>query len=297
MTGFSAAGAVYCMAKEMKRMNWTETINGILRDIEENLADRIDHGAIARRAGLSQYYLQRIFTAMTGMSMAEYVRERRLSLAGQELQRGAKVIDAALRYGYESPESFQKAFKRFHGITPAAAKKPDAPLRWRNPLQIRIQLVGGGMMDYRVERMDRLHVMIREYTVEYDTCMTDIPRIWDEYAAEGLHETVPGMIGVCFDSEPGSEFVYGIGDFCEEGAAAPQGYVVREIPAHLWAKFRAVGPMPDALQGLNRQIYTQWMPGNEQYLPAEGMNIEIYTEGDTGAADYESFIWIPVKER
>jgi len=278
-------------------MNWTEMCNGILRGIEANLADEIDYGAIARGAGLSPYYLQRVFSAMTGMSMAEYVRERRMSLAGQELQRGAKVIDTALKYGYESPESFQKAFKRFHGITPSAAKRPDAPLKWRNPLQIQIRLVGGGMMDYRVEKMDRLQVLVKEYTVAYDTCMTDVPRLWDEYAAQGLHAVVPGMLAVCFDSEPGSDFVYGIGDFCEEGAVAPEGYVVRELPAHTWAKFRAVGPMPDALQGLNRQIYTEWMPGNEQYLPVEGMNLEIYSEGDTGAADYESWIWIPVKER
>lgn len=278
-------------------MNWTEMCNGILRGIEAHLADEIDYGAIARSAGLSPYYLQRVFSAMTGMSMAEYVRERRMSLAGQELQQGAKVIDTALKYGYESPESFQKAFKRFHGITPAAAKRPDAPLKWRNPLQIRIQLVGGGMMDYRVEQMDRLHVLVKEYTVAYDTCLADIPRLWDEYAAQGLHDVVPGMLAVCFDSEPGGDFVYGIGDFCEEGACAPEGFVVREISAHTWAKFRAVGPMPDVLQGLNRQIYTEWMPGNEQYLPAEEMNIEIYSEGDTGSAEYESWIWIPVKER
>lgn len=278
-------------------MNWTETINGILQDIEQSLAGEIDYAAIARRAGLSQYYLQRVFSAMTGMSMAEYVRERRLSLAGQELQKGAKVIDAALKYGYETPESFQKAFKRFHGLTPAAAKKPDAPLRWRNPLQIRIQLVGGGMMDYRVEKMDRLRVLVKEYAVAYDTCMRDIPQLWDEYAAARLHGVVPGMLAVCFDSEPGADFIYAIGDFYADGAVVPEGFVVREIPAHTWAKFRAVGPMPGALQALNRQIYTEWMPGNGQFAPAEGMNIEIYSEGETDAADYESFIWIPVRER
>jgi len=278
-------------------MNWTETVNGILRDIEESLCEQIDYGRIAQRAALSQYYLQRVFSAMTGMSMAEYVRERRLSLAGQELQRGAKVIDTALKYGYETPESFQKAFKRFHGITPSAAAKPESSLRWRNPLQIQIRLVGGGMMDYRLEKMDRLHVLVKEYRVAYDTCMGDIPRLWDEYAAQGLHDIVSGMLAVCFDSEPGEDFIYGIGDFCEESAIAPEGYAVREIPAHRWAKFRAVGPMPDALQGLNRQIYTEWMPGNGKYMPAEGMNMEIYSCGDMGAADYESWIWIPVKER
>lgn len=114
---------------------------------------------------------------------------------------------------------------------------------------------------------------------------------------QGLPGVASGMCAVCFNSALGADFAYGIGTFCKQDDICPEGFVLREIPAHLWAKFRAIGPLPGALQRLNRQIYTQWMPGNEQFVPAEGMNIEVYGVGDAGAAEYESCIWIPVRER
>lgn len=118
-------------------------------------------------------------------------------------------------------------------------------------------------MDYRLEQINRLYVLLKEYRMEYDSCFADIPGLWNEYAAQGLHGVVPGMCAVCFDSEPGADFAYGIGAFCKQGDICPEGFVLREIPAYLWAKFRAIGPLPGTMQQPNRKIYTQWMPGNE----------------------------------
>lgn len=122
----------------------TEGLNDALAYIEENLSDPLEIGAIASRAHVSAFHFQRIFTALCGFTVGEYIRARRLTLAAQELSSSdAKVIDVALKYGYDSPDSFARAFARFHGIAPSAAREKGAPLRSFAPLKIKLTLEGG----------------------------------------------------------------------------------------------------------------------------------------------------------
>ena len=280
-------------------MDWINAINRALRYVEDHLTDgELSMEAVAHEAAYSAFYLQRLFYVLTGQSLADYIRQRRLSLAGQELQlRGEKVIDVALRYGYETPESFQKAFRRFHGITPSAAQHTRVQLRYLNPLQIRIELTGGSIMDYALENIGTLTVRGLRRKFRYDDGFSEIPKFWQEYYQKGLNKKVPGYIGVCPEEKPGAEFSYLIGSFCEPGDAVPEGFERIEIAPHLWAKFRAVGPMPGSIQKVNRQIYTEWLPNNPEYELDANMNIEMYTEGDMSAEDYVSEIWLPVRAR
>lgn len=278
-------------------MEWIDALNAVLRHIEDDICGELDTARLAQRIHFSHFYLQRMFAMMTDMTLSEYVRRRRLSLAGQELQAtDVKVIDVALKYGYQTPESFQKAFRRFHGVTPSAAKKSRVQLRFMNPLTLQVELKGGSVMDYSIENMGQMTIIGKERRFNYETSFQEIPLFWEEYFSCGT-PPVDGCVGLCMDDGHKSDFLYSIASFWEEGAPVPAGYVRRMIPAHTWVKFKVVGALPKALQVVNRQVFNQWLPNNAEYEMAEGINMEIYSEGDTTSDDYESEIWIPVRKK
>lgn len=204
-----------------------------------------------------------------------------------------KVVDLALRYGYETPESFQKAFFRFHGASPSAVRTGKAAQRSLSPLHLRIRITGGTMLDYRIEQAPTLYVLGQERRFRYADAFQKIPAFWSEYYA--AKPTVPGYIGLCLDEGGGQDFAYLIGCFAEADAPCPDGYVKRELPPTAWAQFRATGPLPAALQQLNRRVYGEWLPSQKEYALSAGMNLEVYTEGDTQADDYVCYLWLPVR--
>lgn len=279
-------------------MELVESLNGALRYLEQNLLEDADSAKAARHVGLSRFYLERTFSALTGMSVSEYIRARRLTLAGQELLCGdAKVIDLALKYGYDTPESFTKAFSRFHGVTPTAARQFSTLLKCQNPLAITIKMEGAEQMNYKIEEMDAFTVYGVERAFHMDNSMQEIPKFWDEFFQKGLHEKVCPIFGICFDADAGGNFPYLIGDRLPQGAAVPEGLTKREIPAHTWARFACTGPMPGAIQTTTRQIYGEWLPTNGVYEAAQYIEIEMYSDGDTASPSYYSEIWIPVRKK
>lgn len=135
-------------------MEWILGIQRAIDYIEAHLEDEIDYEAVAKESYSSSYHFQRIFSILCGYTLGEYIRSRRLTLAGEDLsQKQLKVIDVALKYGYESPDSFAKAFQKFHGITPSMARADGTNLRSFTRLSIKISLEGGNMMNYRMEEM------------------------------------------------------------------------------------------------------------------------------------------------
>jgi len=110
-------------------MNWLDRLNETMDYIEDNLRGEISYGHAARIAQCSTYHFQRMFSYVAGATLSEYIRRRRLTLAALELQNGGKVLDVALRYGYESPTAFNRAFRSLHGIAPSAAQRPGATLK------------------------------------------------------------------------------------------------------------------------------------------------------------------------
>lgn len=296
-------------------MEWTECIKKTIACLEAHLLDVDEAYDAAADVGMSFFYLQKGFRIMTGYTMAEYVRNRRLYLAALEIIADKdKVIDIALKYGYDTPESFSKAFSRFHGVSPMQLRKDTSKLRVFLPLKIRIEVQGGNDMDYIVEKEKGFQVVGFEREFSLASSHWDIPKFWDEYhekyGAKLMYGKKPenameemicncniGVYGICIDdTDQDSTFRYMIaGPYT--GGGIPQGMSVYEIPEMEWAKFLCKGPLPGALQTVNNKIYSEWLPGNAEYEIAKSINIEWYSEGDMSSIDYESAIWIPVKRK
>ena len=133
-------------------MDWISGIQNAIDYIEEHLTEDIDYDIVAEQSFSSTYHFQRLFSILCGFTIGEYIRNRRLTLAGSELATtDIKVIDVAMKYGYESPDSFAKAFQKFHGVTPSAARMNGSKLKSFSRLVLKISLEGGKLMNYRIE--------------------------------------------------------------------------------------------------------------------------------------------------
>ncbi len=282
----------------MSEISWADGIQNAITYIEDNITGDLDIADIAARACVSAFHFQRIFDVLCGMTVGEYIRRRRLSLAAQELSRSdIKVIDAAVKYGYDSPDSFARAFVKFHGITPSAAKEKGAVLKSAAPIRIKLTLEGGNMMEYRIVEKAAFTLMGAARKFNTETSYAEIPKFWSEFYANGGGEKVMGAFGVCIDpkeQESGTEFEYLIADLYDPLKAVPEGCVTRVIPAGTWAVFPCRGALPKALQDVNTQIWNEWLPNCRGYRLGGNYNIEMYTEPTADPNDCYSEIWVPV---
>lgn len=285
-------------------MDWTDAINKAIGYIEKNITEDISVDDVARQINISPFYFQKGFSLLCGCTLAEYIRSRRLALAAQELATGnTKVIDAAMKYGYDSPDSFTKAFVRFHGITPSMAQKNRVLMKTFAPLKIKLSLEGGYIMDYRITKKDSFTVMGVSKKFAYEGANDAIPKFWKEHYEKGNGRYVCGMYGVNIDAEMGgSEFEYLIADVYNPVNDVPEGFVTMTIPAFTWAVFPCRGAMPDSIQDVNRKIFSEWLPALREYEFAAGYCIEMYDDPakypkGTGDENYYSEIWIPVKKK
>ncbi|WMJ21966.1 AraC family transcriptional regulator [Paludicola sp. MB14-C6] len=279
-------------------MEWVKAVNQAISYMEENLFEDITCESVADHVYLSSFHFQRTFAMLTELTVGEYIRNRRLSLAGEELvATKEKIIDIALKYGYQTPESFTKAFTRFHGVTPSEAKKEGAVLKSFPPLVIKIILEGGTSMDYQIVKKDAFQVVVKSRIFKEETSATEIPKFWTEYFNSGVAEKVCGAMGICAaETCNKKDWKYGIGCDKKLVQEIPDGFEVWNIPANTWAIFHCVGAMPKAIQAMWKRIYSEWLPSsNYELLP--DYDIEFYTEGDNSSEDYVSEIWIPVKEK
>lgn len=284
-------------------MDWIKTIEDAIEYIEENITEDLTVSRIATEVNISAFYFQKGFSMLCGYTVGEYIRRRRLSLAGSELlSSDIKVIDLAVKYGYDSPDSFTKAFTRFHGSTPTDVRRNGALLKAFAPLHIKLTLDGGTVMEYRIEEKGAFKVMGVSRMFSYEAANTDIPKYWDEVYVGAAEKPVMGMYGICFDEEmAGNRFRYMIADDFNADMAANKKLEEYEVPAHTWAVFPCRGPMPLPLQEVNRRIFSEWLPAS-RYEIAEGYNIEYYSnpadfKDGTQDADYFAEVWIPVKEK
>lgn len=277
-----------------------EGIQDALNYIEDNITDKLEIQDIAAQAYISAFHFQRIFSVLCGMTVGEYIRSRRLTLAAQELScTDTRVIDAALKYGYDSPDSFTRAFTRFHGITPSAAKEKGAALKSFAPVRIKLTLEGGSMMDYRIVEKAQFTIVGASRTFTTDSSYQEIPKFWQEFYANGGGEKINGMFGVCLDPKDNgrnaAEFDYLIADPYDPCRDIPEGCVTRVIPAGTWAVFPCRGALPKALQDVNTRIWNEWLPNCREYRLSGNFNIERYTPPCPDPADTYSEIWIPIE--
>ena len=272
---------------------WIEGFQESIDFMEKNLTDELDIGEIAGKAALSPFYYQRIFGALCGITVGEYIRARRMTLAAQELNRkDVKVIDIAIKYGYDSPDSFAKAFQKFHGITPSEAKESGAPLRSFAPLHIKITMEGGTMLDYRIVEKAPFTIVGVKRPFNTDTSYQEIPKFWDEWLAQGEKRSIMGTFGVCLDMR-GKEFDYWIADLYFPWEEIPEGCETRVIPGSSWAQFPCT---MKTLQDTNTKIWSEWLPALHGYSLAREYDIEVYLPPEEGSNDMKVYIWIPLKK-
>lgn len=285
-------------------MEWSEAISRAVAYMEAHITEEITVEDVAREVYISPFYFQKGFSLLCGFTVAEYIRNRRLSLAGNELATSEKkVIDIALKYGYDSPDSFTKAFTRFHGVTPSMVQKNEEMLKTFAPLKIKLSMEGGYIMDYKIVKKEEFTVLGATKTFTYENAKEQVPAFWQEHYAAGNGQYVCGMFGINIDEQMGQDsFEYLIADMYNPMKDIPEGFVTKTIPAFTWAVFPCKGAMPVALQDVNRKIFSEWLPALKDYEFAAGYCVEMYDEPSkypkgTQDENYYSEIWIPVKEK
>lgn len=217
-------------------MEWINTISDAIDYIEKNLTCDIYIGDVSARYNVSRFHFQRIFSAITGFTVSEYIRNRRLSLAADELMTSnTKVIDVAYKYGYETPESFTKAFQRFHGISPIRVKKAGVSLKFFQPLVINFERKGGIFIDYRILNKEAFDLCILSGKFNLDSSEVKIPAFWEEYFRSELNNIVPAEFGLCSQiKSSNNEFIYGIGCTNSKMKICPPNFVNYKELKHLW---------------------------------------------------------------
>ncbi|MGN1169198.1 MAG: effector binding domain-containing protein [Acutalibacteraceae bacterium] len=288
-------------------MDWISGIQRAIDYVEEHLSDEIDYDAAAREAASSVFHFQRMFSMLVGYTLGDYIRMRRLSLAADEIQRtDGKIIDIALRYGYDSPESFSRAFTRFHGITPTKARRGGS-IKSFSRLTVKLILDGGNLMDYRIEKRDSFKIICRKKQVnkpQGDTATADISSFWAQCGSDGTVEklckyarfdNLHGILGICFSGEMvDSGFPYGIGAEYNGETLTDSEFDILEIPAHTYAVFKCKGKMPDAFKETYKKICTEFFPQSSTYEYGSGIELEVYPSADVNNPDYTCEIWIAV---
>ncbi|MDR9746197.1 AraC family transcriptional regulator [Paenibacillus taichungensis] len=290
-------------------MNTLARLNEGLSYIEENLMDSVDMKEVARIACCSEYHFTRMFSFLSGITLSEYIRRRRLTLAALELSRNdSKVIDVALKFGYTSPDSFARAFQSLHGVTPSEAKNHSPSLKAFPRMTFQLTIQGGSEMNYRIEDKEPFRIVgiSKRVPIVFNGVNPDIAAMYQRLTPE-LIETIKGLsnvqpLGIISASAHFSE------ERMEEkgeldhyiGAAttqeAPEGLAQLEVPASTWAVFTSIGPFPGTLQDVWGRIYSEWFPSSDYEL-SEGPEILWNEHKDTTSLQYRSEIWIPIQKR
>jgi AraC family transcriptional regulator len=289
-------------------MAWVESIQKAIEYMEQNILEDITIDSIAKQANVSPFHFQRTFAVLTEITVGDYVRRRRLTLAGEELLATAeKIIDLAYKYGYDTPEAFSKAFRRQHGVTPSEARKNKGKLQSYNRLIIQVTLKGAEPMKYSVVEKNAFQIVgiKREFScVAEEENVVGIPELWAEVNQNGTTDrlfqlndgAVKGVLGVCGgvseEQKKANVFDYWVATSC--AGKVPEGMLSLEIPASKWAVFEVNGPMPAAMQNAWKRIFSEWFPSTG-YEHAGTPEFELYTDENPNSPDLYSEIWIPIK--
>lgn len=282
-------------------MALVESLQKAIDFIEEHLVETITIEDIAKQANLSSFHFQRTFMILTDLSVGEYLRRRRLTLAAQELSStNCKVIDMASKYGYDTPEAFSKAFRKQHGLTPSEARKGNASLQSYNRLIIQVSLKGADPMKYKIIDKEAFQVIGVKENIVCSTKDTDatIPKLWGKVAQDGTLDSlaklnngpVEGILGMTDNYREKDDMLdYWIAT-AYNGDDVPDGLFKLKIPASKWVVFEVSGPIPEAIPDTWKKIYSEWFPSNG-YQPASIPSLEVYI-GEYPNPSCE--IWVPI---
>lgn len=281
-------------------MDWINRFNSAINYMEEHMKGDIDMEKVGRIAGCSAYHFQRIFTYMSDLTLSEYIRRRKMSLAAVDLLAGEKVIDVALAYGYDSPTAFNRAFKNIHGVAPSMITKEDVAVKSYPPIRVHITVKGECEMNYRIVKKDAFRIVgvSTPLEKEMEKNSEKIPQFWGKANAEGI---IPGLLPMMDGNMQGimgvstcnneEEWRYYIA--VSSATDTPEGMDEYEVPAFTWAVFSGEGTGL-SIQDLEHRIVTDWLP-TSGYEYADGPDIELYLNDDPVNMKYE--VWIPVVKK
>ena len=275
-------------------MRWIEQMNEAMDYIEANLDGKIDPSELARLACCSAFHFQRMFSYIAGVPLGEYVRRRRMTRAAEELCAGARVTDVAARYGYDSPTAFNRAFQSVHGVAPSKAR--EGCLRAYMPMRFSLSVTGGAPLAYRLERLDAFRVAGLSASIGDSIAenFQSAPALWERAVQENVvprllqmaRGPLPGLLGV--SAQFGENWRYMVG-VCAEKAG--EGFETWDVPACEWAVFSGQGPMPGAIQEIERRAVLEWLPASG-YEYADAPDIEVYLLPEPQDAVFE--VWLPI---
>lgn len=288
-------------------MDYLSILNRAVSYLEDNLEKDPSYLEVAEQVYLSPFHFMRIWKATTGYTIDEYVRKRRLYQAALDIASTAdSITEIAYRYGYLTPESFTKAFRKFHGASPSSIRKNRGLIHQFLPLSITTSIKGGQQMEYQIEKVNAFAIIGLKREFDSETAYNFIPKFWGE-AFKSLcnlhdpnHELIKkariGQFGVCVSKKGCTKFDYYIAGLYQ-GEKIPEGYEILQIPTHVYAKFRCLGQLPGAMQSVNTRIYQEWLPNSQDYEMDGEIDIEYYSDGDSASPTYESEIWLPIKKK
>ncbi len=290
-------------------MDLLRNMNRALHYIEENLTKDIDFREVAKLALCSEYHFKRMFSFLAGITLSEYIRRRRLTLAAFELKDNKmKIIDIAIKYGYSSPDSFTRAFQNLHGLTPSEAKKDGYSLKAYPQMTFQLSIKGGNEMNYRIEEKEAFHIVgIKERVpIIFHGVNPKIAAMWENLSNETINKLKNlsnvnplGLLSASVNFSEGrmeekGELDHYIGVATTK--ECPDNLIQLEVPALTWAVFKAVGPFPDTLQNVWARIYSEWFPSSN-YEQVEGPEILWNEHKDVTSPTFKSEIWIPVLKK
>ncbi|MHC1750839.1 MAG: effector binding domain-containing protein [Cellulosilyticaceae bacterium] len=285
-------------------MDYLNGMNDAIDYIESNLDGEINYDRVANLAGCSINCFQRIFSYIANVNLSEYIRHRRMTLAAFELQNSAiKVIDLAIKYGYESPDSFSRAFQNIHGITPLMARNSGISLKAYPRITFHISIKGDVEMNYRIEKKEAFRIVgIKRKFQGPEDDESVVPKFWNEVFENGTYEELlalsngnpKGVHG--FIQVFGEEKVdYTIA--CMTDKEPPKGMESFIIPESIWAIFQVEGSVGTVMAEAWRRIFSEWLP-TSNYKYAESVDIECFPyQGNRGASDFKFEIWLPIEKK
>lgn len=281
-------------------MEWVKRLNQSITYIEEHLTDeKIDYHRMGQIAGCSSYHFQRMFTYMAGITLSEYIRRRKMSLAAVDLQESSEtVLDIAQKYGYQSPTAFNRAFQSIHGLAPSAVRTGGVSVKSFPAIAFTISIKGAEELNYRIEKKDSFRItgISAPLFQEIGENFAVVPNMWSKAAEEGTVERLAHMmdappwgllgVSVCDDQEQWRYYI------AVSSAKQYQDFEEYIVPASTWAIFSGTGT-GQSIQLLEKRIITEWLP-TSGYEYANAPDIEVYLNSDPEHAEYE--VWIPVRK-
>ncbi len=284
-------------------MDWLNQMNAAIEYIETHLTDEISYDNAAKIACCSTYHFQRMFSYIMGVSLSEYIRRRRMTLAAFDLQdKGERVVDVALKYGYESPEAFSRAFKRLHGIMPISARDIGVSLKAYPKMTILIAVKGDSEMNYRITERKKFRVfgVYTEISRDQETAFQQVPQFCRKCDEDLVPDEINELLGRFEDNYTISAlydykeetFKYMLCQFLPKGLKIPEKFTTLEVPASTWAVFDV--PNGD-VQGMWKRIWTEWFP-TSGYESVKGVSFEMYY-GLASHHNAHAEIWVPVMKK